>query len=126
MTPANGHRKIVIVDDDPLLSGVIVPYLVHSGYEPILAKDGAEGMEMVVLHSPALVILDVSRPELSGIETLLELKQHDATRNIPVFVSSTDNVLSVRHAVERAGAKLFFTKPCAPAKLLQYVKAVLG
>jgi DNA-binding response OmpR family regulator len=114
--------KILIVDDDLELLSLISYALRQAGYITVEASDGAAGLEMFEKESPALVILDVNLPRLSGLEVCRKIRDAGET---PVMM------LTVRGAEEDQvqaldlGADDYLTKPFSPRTLLARVRALL-
>ncbi|HEX3527974.1 MAG TPA: response regulator transcription factor [Thermoanaerobaculia bacterium] len=114
--------KILIVDDDLELLSLISYALRQAGYITVEANDGAAGLEMFARESPALVILDVNLPRLSGLEVCRKIRDAGET---PVMM------LTVRGAEEDQvqaldlGADDYLTKPFSPRTLLARVRALL-
>jgi DNA-binding response OmpR family regulator len=114
--------KILVVDDDLELSSLIGYALRQAGYMVVEAADGAAALEAFERESPALVILDVNLPRLSGLEVCRRIR---ATSRVPVMM------LTVRSAEEDQvqaldlGADDYLTKPFSPRTLLARVRALL-
>ena len=79
-------QKILIVEDDTILSKVITEELQEAGFEVIQAFDGEKGLEMTKEQKPNLVLLDIMMPKMNGLEVLESLKNNSETQNIPVFI----------------------------------------
>ncbi len=79
-------QKILIVDDEVEHIDFASTVLEESGYVPIIAMDGNEGMKKVRAEKPDLILLDILMPERSGIGMYQELKRDDETKNIPVVI----------------------------------------
>lgn len=80
--------KILFIDDDKFLRKVYQAELQEKGFEVELAIDGEDGLEKVTVVNPDLIILDLIMPRKNGFETLSDLKQAPATRDIPVVILS--------------------------------------
>jgi DNA-binding response OmpR family regulator len=93
--------KILIVEDDPIISKTYADQLKEEGYEIKLALDGEEAIEKLKDFSPDLILLDLILPKKEGIEVLRELKDHEDTKNIPVIVlTNLENEDMVSKALE--------------------------
>ena len=80
--------KILIIEDDIFLGDVLLQKLKTSGYETVLARDGASGLKQIHDWKPDLILLDIILPQMNGYE-VLEAKQKDASiSSIPVIVIS--------------------------------------
>ncbi len=114
--------KILVVDDDQDLLGLIGYALRQAGYLVVDAADGEAALAVFERESPALVILDVNLPRLSGLEVCRRLR---AGSKVPIMM------LTVRSAEEDQvqaldlGADDYLTKPFSPRTLLARVRALL-
>jgi DNA-binding response OmpR family regulator len=114
--------KILVVDDDLELSSLIGYALRQAGYMVVEAADGQAALDAFKHESPALVILDVNLPRLSGLEVCRRIREES---KVPVMM------LTVRSAEEDQvqaldlGADDYLTKPFSPRTLLARVRALL-
>ncbi|HEY0513739.1 MAG TPA: response regulator transcription factor [Thermoanaerobaculia bacterium] len=119
--------KILVVDDDLELSGLIGYALRQAGYLVIEAADGVAALAAFDRESPALVILDVNLPRLSGLEVCRRIRAASPT---PISRTAI-MMLTVRNAEEDQvqaldlGADDYLTKPFSPRTLLARVRALL-
>lgn len=81
-------NKILIVEDDPLISKMYSEKLTREGYTTEVAKDGIEGLEKMKNNPPNLVILDVMMPKMGGVEVVLEMKKDPNLGKIPIIILS--------------------------------------
>ncbi len=79
-------QKIVLVEDDEILSKVLCAELTDAGFEVSQAFDGEAGLEMTRSKHPDLVLLDLVLPKKHGFEVLEELKKSPETESIPVII----------------------------------------
>lgn len=113
--------KILVVDDDLVLSDVIAFTLRRSGYETVMADNGISALQMWKATSPSIVILDWQMPMMDGIEVCREIRK---TSNIPIIL------LTVRDTNEdileglNAGADDYIKKPFSASELIARIKAV--
>lgn len=117
--------RVLVVEDEPDILEVLDYNLKRAGYGVILSQDGEEALKLATRERPDLVLLDLMLPGRSGLSVCKELKQNQATREIPVIVVSAkgeddDVVLGLE-----AGAVDYVTKPFSPKVLLARVKSVL-
>ncbi|MCX6022699.1 MAG: response regulator [Chloroflexi bacterium] len=120
--PHPGSR-VLVVDDQPDIAGLIVRYLERGGYTALTARDGAEALQMARDEQPDLITLDVMLPDADGFTVLEWLKQDPATAHIPVVVIS---VLADRGQARILGAVEYLTKPVSEPALLERVAQVLS
>ena len=79
----NHTRPVLVVDDNKTLASMFAAMLSASGYETIIATDGAEAMARVRADSPCLVLCDQKMPGMSGAEVLSALREDPATADLP-------------------------------------------
>lgn len=116
---------ILVVEDDPSVQGFLSVLLEGEGYDVLVAQDGLEGLVLVELRHPSLVILDVMMPNVSGERVLRELKEDERLEPLPVLV------VSGKHDVHEVfdpilGRENVFTKPFEPSVLVERINEVLG
>lgn len=90
-------KRILIVDDEIDLRIFLTALFKTSGYDPIAARDGREGLRKAVVHLPDLVVLDVMMPGEGGILMYQKLKTDPGLRKIPVLILSAVNPQSFKH-----------------------------
>jgi len=117
--------KVLVVDDDPFMHRVLEQYLGRAGYQVSNARNGREALESVARGLPHLIVLDVRMEEMDGLTALRQLKEAEATKSIPVIVTTVNADYLTRLESEVSGAALFLTKPFSPAQLLAEVKRLL-
>lgn len=79
-------QKIVLIEDDEILSKVLASELGDAGFEVSQAFDGEAGLALVIAEKPDLVLLDCILPKKHGFVVLEELKKSPVTQNIPVIM----------------------------------------
>lgn len=103
-------KKIIVVEDDPFLYKVFSVKLVSAGFEAVSVKDGLHVVDIVKKELPNLILLDVMLPHKSGFDILVELKQDEATKDIPVFImSNLGQEAEMKRGLE-LGAKEYLVK----------------
>ena len=104
-------KKILIIDDDYHSSRFLAKRLRTRNYEVIVADEGEQGVQIAKEITPDLILLDMIMPRLSGIEVFEQLKQLDATKQIPVIFMAAHPTSDIRKLVFKMGAKDIITKP---------------
>ena len=79
-------KKILYIEDDPILQKTLGRKLKVEGFKVISALDGREGLMLVQKERPDLVLLDLILPQMGGVEFLKELRKNEKTKDIPVVV----------------------------------------
>jgi len=114
--------KILVVDDDLELSSLIGYALRQAGYMVIEAGDGVAALEAFERESPALVILDVNLPRLSGLEVCRRIR---AASRTPIMMLTVKSAEEDQVQALDLGADDYLTKPFSPRTLLARVRALL-
>jgi len=117
--------KVLFVDDDALMHRLYGPHIERAGYEVLSATDGVAGTEIAQRELPRLVVMDLIMPEGDGVRAIVELKNAQATRGIPIIAISADpDYHRFRKQLSGLGAESFLTKPFSPAQLISEIRRV--
>ncbi|MDQ2765946.1 MAG: response regulator transcription factor [Gemmatimonadota bacterium] len=115
--------SVLVVEDDPDLLAVLPRILTGAGYVVRTASDGEDGLSKVLDDAPALAILDVGLPKLSGYELARELRSRGY--QFPVLMLTARVTVDDKVSGLDAGADDYLAKPFEYAELLARVKALL-
>ncbi len=115
-------KKILLIDDDPVLLELLSGQLQTAGYHPVVANDGPTGLTLASEAKPALVILDVMMPNLDGWEVCTRLRER-APVPIIMLTAKGEEIDKLRGF--RLGVDDYVTKPFSFAELVARVGAVL-
>jgi two-component system phosphate regulon response regulator PhoB len=118
-----GAPVVLIADDDPDILTMVQLRLERSGYTVLAARNGREAVELAERHLPDLVVLDVSMPELTGLEALVALKGVPLTQSIPVILLTARATQQDIEIGLAAGAAEYMVKPFSPQELAARVSA---
>ena len=117
-----GKARILIADDDRLVRVTVATGLRQAGYEVIEAADGEDAVRLARCEKPALAMLDLRMPRLSGLEAAARLRSET---DVPFIVlSAYDDTKAVREAVD-AGALGYLVKPIDVRQMLPTIEAAL-
>ncbi len=118
--------RVMAVDDDHVIRGLLEVNLEMEGYEVITAVDGKDALAKVRENPPDLILLDVMMPNVNGWQVAETLKGDEATRAIPiVFLSARAMEGDVRHGTD-LGVESYVTKPFDPIDLMELVGRLLA
>lgn len=118
--------KVLIVDDTNTLRSLVQIYLLAHGWEFVEAQDGADGLEKARALRPDVVISDVKMPVMDGFELCAAIRSDPALRSIPVVLLTMLGDDASRQRGKLVGASAFLTKPIAPEKLRETVRALVA
>src|SRR5882762_6253103 len=108
---SDAKARVLVADDEEALRRHLSRMLERLGYEPILAKNGREALELAERDPPDLIITDLSMPEMTGHELLARLKTSAKTQHIPVIVVSGEGDSDSVVKCLEAGAEDHLAKP---------------
>ena len=108
---APADKRVLVVDDDPILLEVMAEELKMAGFDVVHAENGETGCDFIGRESFNLAVIDISMPKLDGFDLLRHIRQHPRSVDLPVIVATGHND---RGSIEKAyelGASSFVTKP---------------
>jgi CheY-like chemotaxis protein len=113
--------RILVVDDEPTVRGLVRDVLEAEGHEVLLATDGYAGLRLVEQHRPDCVVLDVMMPGLDGHVVLQRLRAAQGGFALPVVMltAAADDGHAWRAWTE--GVDYFLPKPFEPLQLLRFL-----
>jgi two-component system cell cycle response regulator DivK len=120
------NELILIVEDNPQNLKLVRDTLQVKGYRTIEAGTGEEGVQLAREHQPALVLMDIQLPRISGIEAFRQLRADPTTRTIPIIAVTASVMAQERQKVMAAGFDGFQGKPISARELLETIRKVLA
>ena len=118
-------KNILICDDAAFMRMMIKDILTKNGYEVVgEAANGAEGVEKYGLLKPDLVMMDITMPEMNGIDALKKIKENDSNANV-IMCSAMGQQAMVIESIQ-AGAKDFIVKPFQVERVIEAVQKAIG
>lgn len=116
---------ILIADDEPNILISLEFLMKREGYDVKLARDGQEALDAIVQHRPALVLLDVMMPKMSGFDVCQEVRARaDVGRTPILMLTARGRDTDVAKGLE-LGANAYMTKPFSTKELVEKVKELL-
>jgi len=122
---ALANELILIVEDDPKNLKLVRDTLQVKGYQTIEAETGEEGVRLAHERQPALILMDIQLPGISGIDALQQLRADPRTHAIPVIAVTASVMIQDRKRVMDAGFDGFQGKPLSMRELLATVREIL-
>lgn len=116
--------KILVVEDDADINGLLVKILKEADYKAVQAFSGTEAMLMLEKEVPDLILLDLMLPGISGEKLLQDIRKNQHC-DIPVVVISAKNSLNDKVLLLKNGADDYMTKPFEPEEVIARVQASL-
>lgn len=122
-------KKVLIIDDSPLVLEMAKNILEETGYLVLTASDGIEANQYIFsLHDtkPDLIIIDILMPLLSGDKKNQTLKQSELCRDIPILLISSINEEELKQLAYESDAHGYICKPFTKQDLLEAVREHIG
>lgn len=116
-------RRVLLVDDDPLLLEVLTTVLDLEEFEVLAASDGATALELAAKEDVDVVVCDVRMPGTDGIEVCRRIKDAPSTQDLPVILLTARDTPEGREAGQAAGCDAYVTKPFSPLELLDILRS---
>ena len=121
----DGADRILVVDDEPDIVALVVYHLAKAGYRVSTASSGSDALAIAKRDRPALVVLDLMLPGMSGFELLAKLREEESTAGIAVLMLTARKEEPDRIRGLELGADDYLTKPFSPQELVLRVGAIL-
>ena len=115
-------ETILVVDDEPIVRGVVVRYLDHAGYRTLQAGDGETACALLERELPNLVVLDLMLPGMDGLSVCRWIRSRS---EVPVIMLTALGEETDRIAGLEVGADDYVTKPFSPRELALRVRTIL-
>jgi len=103
-------KKILIVEDEEIMLGLLQKKLTTEGYEISVARDGEEGMRAMKEVKPNLILLDIIMPKMGGFEVMEKMNKDKELKKIPVIVISNSGQPVEIDKAQKLGAKDWLIK----------------
>lgn len=103
-------KKILIIEDEEIMLGLLQRKLTKEGYEISVARDGDEGMQVMKEVNPDLILLDIIMPKMGGFEVMEEMNKDKELKKIPVIVISNSGQPVELDRAQKLGAKDWLIK----------------
>jgi CheY-like chemotaxis protein len=117
--------KLLIVDDEPFTVDMLETFLQINGYETVGAFSGEDGLLMVKVEHPEVVILDLMLPDIEGYEVCQRIRAYPPTASLPVLVLSARAEPDAKAKALSVGADSYMVKPVQFPILLSELKRLL-
>ncbi|MFA6307124.1 MAG: response regulator [Patescibacteria group bacterium] len=123
---AQGKKKILVVEDDSMISSMYRTKFTADGFDVFIADNGVIGLELAKKEKPDIVMLDVILPQLDGFSVLDQIKKDEATKNIPVIMLTNLGTEEDKQKGEAMGALDYLVKASlTPGQVSEKIKQAL-
>lgn len=116
---------ILLVEDNEMNRDMLSRRLIRRGYEVLLAEDGESGVRMAFGSAPDLILMDLSLPDIDGLEATRRLKADPRTSRVPIIMLTAHAMLGDRQQALAAGSDDYDIKPVEIERLLGKMRALL-
>lgn len=120
------NKKVLVIEDDPSASELMVYTLEPKGYQVITASNGLEGLKKAMDERPDLIILDIMLPGLDGYEVCQRLRREPETVGLPILMMSAKARQDDVDTGIKVGGDDYLTKPVKPSEILAKVETLLA
>lgn len=117
--------RLLLIDDDPIISEMVTLNLEHAGYQVSQASDGIKGQALAIQLMPDMIILDLMLPRVDGFTVCQRLRRDERTKEIPVMMLTAMGQTQDKVEGFNAGADDYLTKPFELEEMLARVRALL-
>ena len=118
--------RICVIEDEPNIIEAMRYLFESEGWEVVVESDGAKAVAVIDQMRPNLVVLDYMLPNQSGLAVARELRETDATANLPILMLSAKGQHKDKEQAQLAGINLFMTKPFTNSDLLDNIKQLIA
>jgi DNA-binding response OmpR family regulator len=120
-------KKVLIIEDDQIVSNVYRNKLAVEGYRAETAPDGETGLKTMRTFKPDTIILDLMLPKMSGIEVIKQIRSEEEFAKIPIIVFSNTYLTNMIQEAWKAGATKCISKSnCSPKEVIDLVRHTIG
>jgi CheY-like chemotaxis protein len=120
-------KKILLVEDEEILTNLLQKKLTKEGYEVLVARNGLEGLKLMREIKPDLVLLDIIMPKMGGFEVMEEMNRDLELSSIPVIIISNSGQPVELDKAKELGAKDWLIKTeFDPKEVIEKVKRQIG
>ena len=116
---------ILLVEDNEMNRDMLSRRLIRRGYEVLIAEDGESGVRMAQEREPTLILMDLSLPDIDGLEATRRLKADARTSHIPIIVLTAHAMLGDRQQALAAGGDDYDIKPVELERLVGKIRALI-
>lgn len=114
--------KILSVDDSFTVRMLIKKALANYECEIVEAANGQEGLDAAIKEKPDLIILDITMPEMDGVQMLEKFREHPSSKSVPVIMLTAEKSQDVVMRIAKAGVQDYIVKPFDKDVLIEKIQ----
>jgi two-component system, cell cycle response regulator DivK len=118
-------KSVLIVEDNSDNSQLVEKILQFYGIDTVIAPHGNAALDYCKTHHPDLILMDLSLPDIDGMEVTRQLRQLDQYKKLPIIAMTAHAMQGVSEKAKEAGIDDLLTKPFLPADLIHIVRRYL-
>lgn len=119
-------RRVLVVEDNLDNMTLISDVLTSLGYDPLIAKDGEEGVRVATAEKPDLILMDLSLPKMDGWTAARMLKADESMKHIPIIALTAHAMMGDRDRALAAGCDDYISKPISLRELSEKLKRYMA
>ena len=119
-------KKVLIVEDNELNMKLFNDLLEAHGYATVQTRNGMEALDLVRVHRPDLILMDIQLPEVSGLQVTQWIKDDPSLRHIPVIAITAFAMKGDEEKIRQGGCEAYISKPISVGKFIETIKSYLG
>ena len=120
-------RKVLIIDDNLTICKLLASRLTANDFMVVIASNGPEGLEKAAAERPDIILLDITMPDMDGVEVGMKLRKEHYTKSIPIIMLTAHGERTIINLTEeRFKPEGYVIKPFNPEKLLEEIERVLS
>jgi len=123
---APARKTVLIVEDNELNMKLFHDLLDAYGYATLQTRSGMEALGLARTHRPALILMDIQLPEVSGLEVTRWLKDDDDLRSIPVIAVTAFAMKGDEERIRGGGCEAYISKPISVMSFIATVRKFIG
>ncbi|MEO5975476.1 MAG: response regulator [Ilumatobacteraceae bacterium] len=117
--------KIVVADDDRDICGLIKMQLTRHGFQVFLADNGVTALELISEHKPAVALLDIMMPKLSGLEVARKIRDDPTNSTVSIMLISARSSGRIEGDLDELDIVDYITKPFSPIDLVERINGAI-
>lgn len=119
-------KEVLIVEDNEDNSQLAEKILNYYGFKTMIASHGQAAIDYCETHQPNLILMDLSLPDMDGMEVTREIRKKPNFQDIPIIALTAHAMKGIQETTKEAGLNDFLTKPFLPNDLITIVKKYLN